>query len=83
MQVSKELEMTIANDALIIKSIKVVYKNGSTISGFVRSAKFLPLQVVLCKHEIVKGENAYESLNFDNAFEITIFYNDGGSAIFD
>lgn len=83
MRISKELELTLANDAQNIKSIVVVYKSGATISGFVKSAKFLPLQVILWKHETEKGELEYEYLDFVNASKITIFYYDGKSMEFE
>ena len=83
MKVSKELEKTMANDATNIKSVNVVYNNGSTLSGFLRSARFIPLQVILCKHSIKKGEDEYASLDFENAVEITIAYIDGSSEIFE
>lgn len=83
MKVSKELEMTMANDAGAIKSVDVIYKNGDTISGFVESARFIPLQVILCKHSIKKGEDEHASLDFENAVKITILYNDGNSKIFE
>ena len=83
MEVSKELEKTMANDARDIKSVEVVYANGKTVSGFVSSAEFIPLKVILSKHEVKKGENEYEYLDFIRATKITVVYNNGTSTVFE
>ena len=83
MEVSKELEMTMANDARDIKSVEVLYNNGKTVSGFVKSAKFIPLEIILFKHEVERGEKEYEHLNFSKAIKITVIYNNDTSKVFE
>jgi hypothetical protein len=77
MEVSKELEMSLANDFSSIKSVEVIYKNGETVSGFVHQLQFLPLSVILCKHEVMRGEDSSHYLDLNRALKITLQYNTG------
>lgn len=82
MTVSRELEMTIANEMMNIKSLDVVYENGNVLSGFIKSAKFIPLSVTLCEHVVPRGQNPYHYLDFDDIATITITYHDGRVILF-
>lgn len=77
MNISKELEMAFANDFAKIKSVDVVYTTGKEISGFVSNARFIPLQITLCKHQTLRGENSNHFLDFSLAKSITLTYHDG------
>lgn len=83
MKVAKELEIAIVNDISDIKSVDVNYSDGDEISGFIKSAKFTPLEVTLCKHQTLKGENPYHFLNFERANKITLIYHNGTTKIFE
>jgi hypothetical protein len=83
MEISRELEMAIANDNTAIKSVDVTYHNGEVISGFVKSAKFIPLAITLCKHQTLKGENPYHYLDFNNAVRIELLYHNGETKLFE
>jgi hypothetical protein len=77
MEISRDLEMEIANNTTSIKSIDVTYKNGETISGFATKVKFMPFEVVLCKHETRKGEDSNHYLDFRNAESIDLVFHNG------
>jgi hypothetical protein len=83
MNISRELEMSLANDYQSIKSVEVTYSNGDTISGFVKSATFMPLEIVLCKHQTIKGENPYHHLDFAEAVNITLVYHNGNTKTYE
>ncbi len=82
MDISKDLEMAIANDTTAIKSVDVTYRTGEEVSGFVKTAKFLPLAVTLCKHQTLKGDNPYHNLDFNAAIRIELLYHNGETKLF-
>ena len=83
MKMSKELEMIIANETDAIKSVEVKYYDRATVAGFVKHAKFIPLDVTLCKHQVPKGENPYHIIDFYKAICITIIYHNGTNKVFE
>lgn len=83
MIVTKELEMTIANEMQSIKSVDVIYINGKIVSGFISTAIFAPLEIILCKHQVVKGENLYHNLDFSHIQTINIQYHNGLNKTFE
>lgn len=82
MKIQKELVMAIANEHESIDSVNVTYDNGESVSGFVKSASFSPLSVTLCKHQIIKGENPYQELDFESATQIELLFNNGKTQSF-
>lgn len=82
MEINSELKMVFANQFESINSIEVTYQNGDTICGFIKSMKFAPFEVYLCQHRVLRGENPYHFLDFDNAVSIKIEQN-GETKIFE
>ena len=82
MVVTKELEMTIANEMALIKAMEVVYYSGDILIGFISSVSFFPLRVTFCESEVPRGKNPYHYLNFDDISKITILYHDGRVVLF-
>ena len=82
MEITNELKMSIGNDIQLIKSVDVTYPNGEEISGFVKSGKFNPFEIMLCKHRTPKGENSYHHLDFARATCIKLIYHNGEEKIF-
>lgn len=74
MDVSKELEMAIANEHEQIKSVIVTYDTGKLVSGFVKTVEFRPLTVTLNRHKIIRGENPLHNIDFDSATQIELLY---------
>ena len=83
MEVPKELQMAIANDNQQIKAIEVVYDDGEIIKGFIASAKFSPLDVVICKHVVPTGVNPRVFLDTEKAIKISLIYYSGEIRIFE
>lgn len=82
MKIPRELEMAIANEHANIKSVNVTYDNGESVSGFVKSAKFSPLSVTLCKHQTIKGDNPLHELDFESATQIELLFHNGTTRSF-
>lgn len=83
MEVSKELEKAIANEHTQIKSVNVTYDTGELVSGFVKTAEFMPLSVTLCRHQTVSGENPLHNIDFDTATQIELLYINGTTKLFE
>lgn len=83
MQITRDLEKAIANDIDAIKSIEVDYKNGENVVALIRKVTFIPLEVILCKQETEKGEDAYFYLDFENVVKISLLYHNGEVKVFE
>ncbi len=83
MNVSKELDMSLANDMQKISSVEVTYNDDNFVAGFVHKVKFSPLEVILCKHEVPRGEDPNHYLDFENAVRIVLIYRGEDPKIFE
>lgn len=82
MKINKELRRVFANEHSLIKSVKVEYSNGDNISGFIKEVNFEGLNVTLCQHEVARGENPYHKLNFEEAVEVKLIFEDETEKVF-
>jgi hypothetical protein len=78
MEIEKELTMALCNDFGDIKDVEVIYKNGEQVNGFVHKLNMNnPISVILCKHEVPRGENSDHFLDFNKANAIKLTYHSG------
>ncbi|HEY0030203.1 MAG TPA: hypothetical protein VGC65_05550 [Bacteroidia bacterium] len=80
METNPELEMAIVTDYITIKSLDVYYSDKEMVSGFVKSVKPLPFEVILCKHMASIKQDPYHTIDFNKAKKITLLYFDGKTA---
>jgi hypothetical protein len=83
MEVTKKLEMAIANELQQQSGIEVYYSDGSQVSGFIKTAKFAPLSVTVCERVVERGANPLFHLDFDRVDRVELKYYDGTTKTFE